>query len=224
MRTIDATGDMRHASLGSRVADAWALDSAYLRQAGRPRPPGHVWHHAAADRVQLIALPLHASMPHICDYARGLRRMPEMIEGARRAPVADPREREARRAQCAALERQIEIRLPDAFRQYLEDTPGGPALEFIFAGPDGERERIDGWLGLARNDAYSLLGMAARAVDQLPEGTLPFAFDAFGNLLLLDLRDASAPVRFFEHDLAPDDDQRHCRIVARDFASFLAAR
>ena len=107
------------------------------------------------------------------------------------------------------LENRLGKELPDEYREFLLSTNGGVPQEQNLAKPSHIGIIVNGFfsLDLADNDLsmdYALTTWTGR----YPDGYLPIARCKGSNLLLLDLRDASAGrVVYWDHEGEADDDE-----------------
>jgi SMI1 / KNR4 family (SUKH-1) len=97
---------------------------------------------------------------------------------------------------CAAHD----LALPDPLRRQLLDQNGGaPTAEVLVALPDGDETELLGLFGIGMHDVSAELAWNAQTMSgRVPEGLIPFADDAGGNLFLVG---ADGAVSFWNHEL-----------------------
>lgn len=117
----------------------------------------------------------------------------------------------------AALEKVLERPLPAPYREFLA-TYGVCTFEdyVTFVLPDGPRMDLAIFLGIDPDDAYDIEQVWRSLSQEHPATLIPFAIDAYGNALCLDL----APPRF-GHVRYIDHENGLESTIAPSFSAFI---
>ena len=122
------------------------------------------------------------------------------------------------------------IKLPEPYVRFLLRTNGGMPLSDVFDVPGwgGQASVLSYFYGIHEGRSCSLELGLERAAEVLPDGFLPIADDAGGNLLCMGLKGRRAGrLYFWDHEDQLDDegnskkDMSNMYEVARDLDEFL---
>jgi hypothetical protein len=219
---------VRIALSGSRREDLRRAQNAFRAILANPawqKPRGWVWHHSGdGPTLQLVPLPLHGGLQHGGGFTgtadRSVRRL-----GLPASPLPLTDSYGALSPSLLQeLEDALEARLPDAYRTFLLRWNGGRPHAAAFRGEDSGDESLESFLGLAAGHDDDLLAFLDLYEGRLPDGQLPIAYDAFGNLILIALSGPDAGAVFFwDHELEPDEPcESNLQRLAPDFNTFLS--
>jgi len=194
---------------------------------GKPeweQPRGWVWHHMAdGTTLQLVPLAVHGAVPHTGGFTeRSNPAMRRLHVPASPLPLVDSYGPLA----PAVLQRFEEVlgtRLPEAYREFLLRWNGGRPRVAAFRGETTGDELLAEFLGIAPGRGDDLIAFLERYDVRLPEGFVPIAYDAFGNLILIAATEPEKGAIFFwDHELEePGDTEMHLQRIAPDLDAFL---
>ena len=126
------------------------------------------------------------------------------------------------------LERQLAIRLPDAYRSFLLAHNGGRPTPDLFLCKDGKGSFVQAFLGVynAPHDNFveyfQVFKVRRKA---MPDNIVPVAHDPFGNQVCISVsgKDAGS-VYFWDHEREPVRPScRNLHLIAASFADFLSS-
>lgn len=124
------------------------------------------------------------------------------------------------------FERELGIRLPDEYRDFLLAHNGGYPDPDVFTLPAGRREMVDRFLGISPGRSDDLRRYRIVYGGRLPSELLPVAHDSGGNLICLSiLGEHRGMVFFWDHENEAKEGETPSYVnvdfVARGFAEFV---
>ena len=210
---------------GSRYEDRHRARNAFRAMLGSSeweQPPGWIWHHLAdGTTLQLVPLALHGGLPHTGSFTEtsdpGVR--------ALRTPSSPLPLTSTHRPLAPALLERVEdvlgTRLPEPYRAFLLRWNGGHPRVTAFRGAETGDESLGAFLGIAPGQDGDLTAFLSRYETRLPDGFVPIAYDAFGNLILIAVSGPeTGAIIFWDHE-REDQPKAALRRVAPGLDAFL---
>lgn len=124
------------------------------------------------------------------------------------------------------VEKQLNIKLPDSYRDFLKKYNGGyPQPDgFDFAsGDDGSS--VDKFLEISDSKNASLMTFFNKYKNRIPKNYVPIAIDPGGNLILIGVNGEKAEVYFWDHENEVDDGDvpgmENMHLIALSFYDFI---
>lgn len=126
-----------------------------------------------------------------------------------------------------ALEHYWEINLPSSFRDFLLKNNGGePAKNFfLFKGSDSGSD-VQSFLGIYPRTHNNLLEYLKTYESRIPNHLFPIAYDSFGNLILISVKNPDrGKIYFWDHEMEVDEgktpDYSNLTLIADSFEEFI---
>lgn len=126
-----------------------------------------------------------------------------------------------------ALEGYWGINLPQPFRSFLIQTNGGEPKNALFNFKN-EKEGSDvrAFLGIYPDPPINLLAFLKTYRNRIPDNTFPIAYDSFGNLILISVKNADrGKIYFWDHEREAGDgeipDYSNLTLIADSFDDFI---
>ncbi|SFN43125.1 SMI1 / KNR4 family (SUKH-1) [Candidatus Pantoea varia] len=124
------------------------------------------------------------------------------------------------------VEKQLSIKLPDSYRDFLKKYNGGyPQPDgFDFAnGEDGSS--VDKFLEISDSKNESLIEYFNKYKNRIPKNYAPIAKDPGGNLILIGVNGENAEIYFWDHENEVDDGDipgmDNMNLIALNFDEFI---
>ena len=128
-------------------------------------------------------------------------------------------------AEIAVLERMLSIKLPAAYKDFLEQYNGGAIRPNSFRYMDVDSQQL-GWIdslyGIAEEaNRYSLLKNWKICRKNLPDRMIPIGEDGVGNYICISVAGSDiGKVYYMLHEWPPEDED-NLFLIADDFNAFL---
>jgi hypothetical protein len=124
------------------------------------------------------------------------------------------------------LEKNLGIRLPSQYREFLKKYNGGyPIPDGFFLKDKSDGSSIDRFLGIDVGEHSNLEKYLVIYKGRIPKNLFPIAHDPGGNLIVIGLSgDTSDKIYFWDHEQESDDyepEMSNIHLIADSFEEFL---